>query len=293
MKWRLMQSLLHRSRGHHKQHSKTNASSDSFVSFAILSDLHLETPASRPTYAEISFENTAQCLVLLGDIGAATDERLFDFLNLQLQVFDKIFYVLGNHEPYGSDYETVKTRFLALATSSSGSFILLDQTRYDLTPTITILGCTLYSAIDSVQQATVQMFVSDFESIHRWTIQQHNAAHASDVAWLNQQVSYIRSAEPHRNVLIFTHYAPTIQPEAHSARHLTDDSGVRSAFMTDLSSEVCWTTPNVKLWAFGHTHHNCDYIDSTTGKRVVTNQKGYRRSEAVDFDAEKVIEIDP
>jgi uncharacterized protein (DUF779 family) len=62
--------------------------------------------------------------------------------------------------------------------------------------------------------------------------------------------------------------------------------------MNDLSAQPCWITPAVKLWAFGHTHFNCDFVDGRSGKRVLTNQRGYARSQSEGFDVEKVVKID-
>ena len=101
----------------------------------------------------------------------------------------------------------------------------------------------------------------------------------------------ITKNEPKRKVVIFTHYSPTVHSEANDPRHLQDAASVRSAFMIDLSEEPCWTSPSVKLWAFGHTDFNCDFVESVIGKRVVANQKGHRRSEADSFDAEKVVTL--
>lgn len=270
------------------------------VSFAILSDLHLETPASRPTYLEFSFAATCPNLALLGDIGLANDPRLFTFLEDQLSRFKIVFYVLGNHEPYDSTLEAAREALKAFKDESNrrkanddrlGNFILLDQVRYDLTPTITILGCTLFSSITSDQKSSVSLFVSDFSRIQDWNIDSHNSAHSSDLAWLNDQVTQIAEKEPERNIVIFTHYSPTAIPKANEPRHLQDANGVRSAFVTDLSEQACWTSTCVKLWAFGHTHFNCDFVEPVTKKRVFANQKGYRRSEAEGFDVEKVVTI--
>jgi hypothetical protein len=49
---------------------------------------------------------------------------------------------------------------------------------------------------------------------------------------------------------------------------------------------------NVMPWAFGHTRFNCDFVDLGTKKRVVANQKGYRRSELETFDASKVAKVE-
>lgn len=75
----------------------------------------------------------------------------------------------------------------------------------------------------------------------------------------------------------------------HHFRH--KDSNISSGFMTDLSGERCWQRDNVKLWAFGHTHFNCDFIETETGKRVVTNQRGYYFAQAAGFDSEKIVEL--
>lgn len=48
---------------------------------------------------------------------------------------------------------------------------------------------------------------------------------------------------------------------------------------------------NVKVWAFGHTHWNCDFVEEG-GKRVLTNQRGYYFSQAVGFEAGKCIELE-
>ena len=267
------------------------------ISFQILSDLHLETPAARPTYSDFSFYNNSSCLVLLGDIGHVSDSRLYAFLETQLSRFDIIFYVLGNHESYGGTLEAAKKSLREYESRKSstgnkqGKFVVLDQTRYDISPTVTILGCNLFSAIDPDQASSIQLFSSDFEQIQDSSIDSHTAAHKSDLAWLNQQVAGITQNEPERQIVIFTHYSPTVQGEANKPSHLKDDTGVRTAVMTDLCQEPCWTSSSVVLWAFGHTHFNCDFIDSATGKRVLTNQYGGRRSEAEGFDAEKVVDV--
>lgn len=264
----------------------------------IISDLHLETPSARPTYIEFTIPPSCPYLALLGDIGLATDSRLFEFLSQQLKQFEIVFYLMGNHEAHGTSYSAAKSIFQSFSQNISqhrrshpslGRFIFLDQTRFDISTSVTILGCTLFSAISPEQAQSVQLFVSDFERIENWTVKDHNAAHASDLAWLNEQVLHISKSAPHRKIIIFTHYSPTTAPEANDPRHLKDLSGVRSAFVTDLSAESCWIAPAVKLWAFGHTHFNCSFVDESTGKRVLTNQKGHARSGIEGFDVEKVV----
>jgi Calcineurin-like phosphoesterase len=273
------------------------------ITFQVMSDLHLETPLARPTYDEFAASITPQspCLALLGDIGYACDSRLFTFLEGQLRSFSIVFFLLGNHEAYGTTYVAAKANVKAFAarleeernaTSEIGKFVFLDQSRYDIDESVTILGCTLYSRISTEQQETVRMFLTDFSSIENWEVNDHNHAHESDLSWLNAQVDSIVQREPERTIIIFTHHSPTLLEEANDPVHKDDPAQAHSAFATDLSSEPCWTSPQVKLWAFGHTHFNCDFVDALTKKRVFTNQKGYRRAENVTFDAAKTVQVE-
>ena len=51
----------------------------------------------------------------------------------------------------------------------------------------------------------------------------------------------------------------------------------------------------MRVWAFGHTHFNCDLVETGTGagkKRVLANQRGYAgRAEAVGFEVGKVVRL--
>ena len=270
------------------------------LTIQIQSELHLETPRARPSYGDYKIDPHARCLALLGDIGYVCDARLFDFLEEQLQHFEIVFFLLGNHEAYGTSLPAARatmrsfaeTMEIAHATNIiSGKFVYLDQSRFDISNRISILGCTLFSSIHPEQVAQTSLFLSDFSSIENWTVSDHCTAHASDVAWLNSEVARIAQQEPLREIVILTHHSPTILEAATDPRHKKDSAQVRSGFSTDLSRQLCWISPQVKLWAFGHTHFNCDFQDRQTRKRVYANQKGYRRSDLLTFDPLKVVEL--
>ncbi|KAJ9482452.1 hypothetical protein VN97_g10977 [Penicillium thymicola] len=119
--------------------------------------------------------------------------------------------------------------------------------------------------------------------IDDWTIEAHQDAHHVDLVWLNQGIEYISRSE------LFTHFCLSTHAMVVDPRHR--NRKISSAFMTDLSSEPCWENGVVKLWAFGHTHFNCDFQDLKTGKTVTSNQRGYYFSQSEGFDCEKTVKI--
>ncbi|KAJ5725337.1 uncharacterized protein N7483_006694 [Penicillium malachiteum] len=232
----------------------------------IVSDLHLEKPAA---YDVFEIPPKAPYLALLGDIGVVADEGFFPFIETQLRQFKIFFFLLGNHEPYHLTWKETSQKIHDFTTSINdrrsednpfGKFVFLDQTRFDLSPSITILGCTLFSRVA--------------DQYREQTVEDHTAAYEADLKWLNDQVTQITSEEPQHTIIIFTHHSPLGgDPRGADPRHV--NSPLSSGFATDLSMEECWKNPNVRLWAYGHTHYNIDLLDETKGKRIMRNQRGY------------------
>ncbi|CAG7931574.1 unnamed protein product [Penicillium olsonii] len=266
----------------------------------ILSDLHLETP---PAYDLYDIIPQAPHLALLGDIGVVQDAGFLPFIETQLRQFSVVLFLLGNHEPYYASWGETKQVLQRFAASVNerrvssrqhgqeemGSFVFLDQTRYDISSDVTILGCTLFSQVNEAHKEHVSFGLRDFYHINYWTVEDHSAAHQSDLAWLNSQVSQIATAEPGRKIVVFTHHSPVTQDaRAVDPRHM--HSSISSGFATDLSGQGCWKSPSVRLWSFGHTHFNVNYVDDT-GKMVVSNQRGYYFSQAPGFKQDFVVDI--
>ena len=266
----------------------------STIQLQIMSDLHLEAPAAYDTF-EIT--PRAPILALLGDIGQTHDGGWIDFLERQLSLFHLVLLVLGNHEPYHSDWDKAKQQIQLFRESGSkrqagqGELILLDRGRLDVTEDLTILGCTLHSYIDPEHEEHISFGLNDFYYIgNDWDVSKHRQAHEEDLVWLNDQVTSLARDAPHRRIAILTHHSPCVTANSIDPAHAK--SPLASAFSSDLSQQPCWTSENVRLWAFGHTHFNCDFRDSLTGKRVLTNQRGYYFAQAAGFDVDKVVTLD-
>lgn len=274
----------------------------------ILSDLHLESPQPYDIY---EIRPSAPHLALLGDIGCVCDPGYLTFLSAQIKQFRIVFHVLGNHEPYGSNWQATFEKLRAFqetnkreraADSSLGEYVLLDQDEYQLPKyDVTILGCTLYSHVPEDSLEDVSLGLNDFFRIESWTVEEHSLAHKREVAWLNSRVTALSQEHPDRQILIFTHHSPTVDTRTINPRAV--GSKISSGFVTDLRNETCWLGERVVLWAFGHTHYNfAHWRDEHGGTLVYSNQRGYYFAQASGFSAsqwvmigekEVVIEVGP
>lgn len=270
------------------------------VEIQILSDLHLENPSA---YNVFDISPHAPYLALLGDIGVVVDAGLFTFIRTQLAQFQVVFFLLGNHEPWQSTWPKAKAKLSEFSDSVKerrksadaaenplGEFVLLDRSRYDLSPDVTILGCTLWSNISEEHKERLSFGINDFYYISEWDVEEHIRRHRADLDWLNGEVAQIAESEPERKIVVLTHYSP-VTTDARAVHPKHSNSPLSSGFATDLSRQECWINPQVSLWAFGHTHYNTDYTEDTTGKRVISNQRGYYFSQAPGFDIAKFVRI--
>ncbi|KAH5278750.1 hypothetical protein HBI71_025420 [Parastagonospora nodorum] len=250
--------------------------------FQIISDLHLETPLMSPSYSTFHLPIHAPNLFLLGDTGLTSHPQLFTFLSTLLHTHTslRIFYILGNHEAYHTTLGTSTAALSAFeAQQGSQRFTFMDRRRVDISPTRTILGCTLWTHIPPSSSLACANSLTDFneeKGIWARSVEQHNIDHATDLSWLNATIA---SIPLDRQVIVLTHHSPTIDPRANHPRHR--GSSTNAGFRSDLSAEECWRSERVRVWGFGHTHYSCQFYEEDGGKLVVANQKGYGKRDGV------------
>lgn len=268
----------------------------------VLSDLHLEVGQQ---YSTFTFPASAPFLLLAGDIGRLIDyDAYLGFLEAQVARYKQVFLVLGNHEFYGLDYESGlnAARRFAEEPSLADAFVLLHRTRWDDTGSdLTILGCTLWSAIPEDAYAIVESKINDFKKINQWTAHEHNRVHAEEVSWLREQVALLpaktTTSEKQRQLLVATHHAPSIEG---TSRPYHTNNPWTPAFATDLVDQGGWE--GVKTWVFGHTHYSTRLVRN--GIKLVANQRGYvlpgligqrgegpKTNNALEFDPTMVISV--
>ncbi|KAG5333670.1 hypothetical protein C0989_005053, partial [Termitomyces sp. Mn162] len=128
--------------------------------------------------------------------------------------------------------------------SSLGKFIHLNRTRYDVTTNLTIVGCTLWSSLNADDLDILTWSLTDFRRIDSFSPETYSALHNADVQWLNHTVASIAKDEPQRQIVVFTHHAPT---KDGTGDPKFDDGPTNSAFATELTGEACWESGKIKL----------------------------------------------
>ncbi|ORY15330.1 Metallo-dependent phosphatase-like protein [Clohesyomyces aquaticus] len=268
------------------------------MALQIISDLHLESPKAYDIYTIVP---CAQHLALLGDIGTIAPHKsdFLAFLTRQLKQFHTVLFVPGNHETYISDRTTALGILRDFAESVQrddllGDFILLDRTAWKLPDSnVTILGCSLFSHGPPESEMAVSMGLNDFFQTQDWDVGMHNAAHRQDVDWLNAQVAALEQQHDDSKIIILTHWSPSTDPRSSDPKHA--GSPISSAFSTDLSDQLCFRSRKVKVWAFGHTHYNCDFLvergADVAPLRLVTNQRGYYFAQAKGCNGERTVNV--
>ncbi|KIY43830.1 Ser/Thr protein phosphatase superfamily protein [Fistulina hepatica ATCC 64428] len=276
--------------------SSSAAATSAPLPVQILSDLHIEIErSSESNLYTYDFPASAPNLALLGDIGWSCDDRLFNWLKGQLKRFERVFFLIGNHEPYGfGDDNTIDAsvaRFSAFEKTvasdpSLGEFIFLNRTRYNMSPTLTILGCTLWSHLNPDDKDILSWSLTDFKRIRSFDMDIYEKLHRQDITWLHETLGSIRESEPERKVVVFTHHAPTVEGTG-DPKYL--GGLTNSAFATELATKESgvWGSP-VIMWAFGHTHWSCDFMREDV--RVYSNQRGYKDGGA-GYDPTKVLDL--
>lgn len=249
----------------------------------VLSDLHLEVGQQ---YTSYTFPASAPLLLLAGDIGRLKDYHSYlHFLHAQATRYTKVFLVLGNHEFYDLEYEqglALAQRLIA-EPSLVDKVVLLHRAHWDdPNSSLTIIGCTLWSALPGHVHQIVAAKVKDFQKIQQWTPERHNQVHIEELAWLRERVASLHLAG--RRLLVATHHAPCIEgtsrPE-HVANPWT------AAFATDIL-QLPGVCDGVGTWVFGHTHYSTEFVRDDI--RIVANQRGYVLPGSVTARAEEEVE---
>jgi hypothetical protein len=270
------------------------------MNIQLLSDLHLEThPHFVPEHAL-----GADALILAGDIGSYQEGSMLvtqgdnDFglarfsPRTDLAAWPvPVFFVPGNHEYDGMDFEEAHAR---LQESCARLQITWLHRRVIEMKGVRLIGCTLWSDFEALVPAqgplTQQLKArekaeraADFYLRKTGTTLDGQpflsaavrAQAQADQAWLTQALS-----EPFAGpTVVITHFAPSLK-SADPRYGLTPGT---AGFCNALDHLL----PKANVWMHGHLHCAHDYVQE--GCRVVANPLGYaRKNEQLAFETRKI-----
>lgn len=254
----------------------------------IVSDIHLESTAKPIKRLEEYLTPSAPYLALLGDIGWIRDPLLKQFLTKVCTMYQKVFYVYGNHEWYNTKHSCVmcqaKEQFREWAKTVP-NLVVLDNETYDLDE-YRIIGGTMWGKVSWGNIPTVTSMMNDFVHIlTRWgklTVEKTNEFHVEFCDFLERELK--RALEDEKPVIVFTHHAPVWDKRVIGEKYWGHPCN--EAYMVDMTK---YMSIDMQLWAFGHTHHATDFEIGHT--RIYSNPKGYDSDLVAEYKKDSVVEV--
>lgn len=268
----------------------------------IVSDLHLEF---NPGF-DVDNQG-ADVLCLAGDICLAhhlyrnpisklpnNDDRNFnaksyrDFFDHVSKQFDRVLYVMGNHEHY-SGYWNNTAEWLKEALEPWPNITLLDNQWVDF-DRVRIAGTSLWTDLnkrDPLTVMSVKDMMNDYFAITIKNGEKYHKLRPQDTLLAHEHaLQFIKVAyeTTDKNVVVLGHHAPSRQ-SVHSRYH--NQEIMNGAFCNDLDQFIL-DSERIKLWIHGHVHDHWDYMIG--GCRVVCNPRGYPR-ERTNYQNNFIVEV--
>jgi predicted phosphodiesterase len=233
------------------------------TSFQIISDIHIEKMYPKPIDISTILKPSSKNLIIAGDVGRYSfiKEYYEKFLIDLCLLFEKVYFVPGNHEYY-SDKKTIndiKFDFLYLKNNISNLYIL-DDTGIDIEDTnIRLYGTTLWSKIPDHYIGFRPILYQPYKQVNTvWM----NLQHYSSLFMLEKD---IQENVFNKKIVIISHYPPLNNGVLKDV-HLKHPQ----RFYYSNNLKYILGKQRIHTWISGHTHHNFDFFEK--GTRIVSNQ---------------------
>lgn len=271
------------------------------ITIQVISDIHLELHNTIPKITPL-----AKYLCLAGDIGTLSnkyDTKVEKFLTYCSANWEKIFYVLGNHEFYQpaefackkTSLEDLEIKYKSICAKFSNVHLLSDSSQ-DILPEIKIYGTTLWTG-DYGYPYEESDILSDYQMIATKTNNEFDTNILLNSTYidilskkqLNLLTEYLKNNKT--KSIIMTHFPP-IREGSSNPKYLSQPEYMTNYFSwNNIYNKLPMT--NVVGWISGHTHWSYDININKT--RFVSNQIGYSNEcikSETGFEPRKVFEFE-
>ena len=266
------------------------------VKIHLLSDLHLDH-LTEPLVIPLP---ACDVRIVAGDMCefGQRDALAAPFLRRLVAGKAPVLVILGNHDHYrggsGTTAPAYESRVASWQKTCASAGARLLERDSIIVGNHRILGCTWWSAIDwnddpnhryrhqfasdaEFVRHGVELGISDFRLIRKWSVADHLRRHEQDTAWLTDALADTKDG---RKPIVLTHFLP--HKSAIDAQFR--GSCINTYFTTHRPDLV----RQAHVWLFGHTHSHVDLL--VDGVRLVANPRGYP-NERSGFVPDLVIEV--
>lgn len=258
----------------------------------ILSDLHLEFTKE----GDQDFDpGSGEVLILAGDVCDAIafvhrcDKELkesYDRFFKRCQIgFDKVFYVMGNHEHYNGVFSTTAD---ILRQNLPEGITLLDNNS-EFYNGWHFVGATMWSDFGKGDEKCKEAAMNGLND-YRAIFKSYDPCEEIDVNLIQKEnkntIEWFEQCLPTLNgpVFMITHHCPSFE----SIDEDYTGSEVVTAYASDFT-DLIHKHPNILAWAHGHVHSSKRYHVGHCA--VLSNPKGYPEDPNPDFDVNYELEL--
>lgn len=219
--------------------------------------------------------------------------RYVDFFDKECAKYNKVFYVMGNHEHYHGrfdrTYDELKGRLPSNVTLLEKECVEHDG--------VVFMGATLWTNCNNADSLTlyhlkammndyrvVQNHYKDKNIYHKLVPEVTFREHVKTMQWMRLMLSEHRQ----KPVVVITHHAPSFKSVP---PQFVGDTLMNGGYASELSEDIL-DNENIRFWIHGHMHDPVDYEIGST--RVISNPRGYHGWDQNYglFDPVKSFEID-
>ena len=229
--------------------------------FQVMSDLHREFTKERNIPASMISEE-ADAVILAGDITTHSLIR-----SCMRDISKPVFYVLGNHEYYGADWDT---NVEYIKRDLEGTSVRLLENEFVDFQGVRIIGSTLWTDFwippglsgQENQSGNCRRMMSDFDAISGISVWKWADRYDEAVKYLQKIL-----ADKSGPNLVITHMAPSFK----SSHPKWENSKIKGGFCCILDDMIQQLGPD--YWIHGHCHESFRYKIGVTD--VICNPYGY------------------
>lgn len=244
------------------------------IKIQLISDTHTQ---------EYSISNEADLVVHLGDAGNGKIKYILEFVNKCKEAGKDYIFVPGNHDAYNWSIEGL---YEWLASQNINYLAEGKEFKFG---NYTFVGGTLFSNFQLYSTESweidkykleAQANISDFYCVEY----KRKLVTPNDyITFFNNQYNFINQYRNKENVIVLTHFLPSIDCVDEYWLNHTTSWKINAYFASNINLK------GFKNWWFGHTHSAVDKV--VDGCRLLCNPMGYM-SEKSQFQVNKIITLD-